>query len=134
MYAAAAGEKEALVKTTVNKTMIKFQFRKVPIDSDGKAYDSLEAFQASEIVKLCGVSDEAAKAIVLDKDTVIEILELTMDARPGARGQKRPRKPKNDGSIQSLGGHARDAALSEERKSEIAKSAANARWSAKENA
>jgi hypothetical protein len=74
---------------------IKFQFRKVPVDADGKAFDSLEAFQAAEITKLCKlVEPQTAIDIVAMKDEVIEILELTMDARPVARGVKKPRKSK----------------------------------------
>lgn len=74
---------------------IKFSFKRLPVDADGKSYDSLEAFQEAELSKLTSISAGDAEAIVAMKDEVIEILELTMDARPAARGQKRPRKGKS---------------------------------------
>lgn len=85
--------------------MTKFNFKKVPVDSDGKAYDSLESFQVAEIKKIIGTTlpdDHAAEDIVARKVDVIEILELTMDARPAARGQKRPRKPKTSAEPTAL--------------------------------
>lgn len=87
---------------------IKFTWAKLPVDADGKSYDSLEAFQASEIAKLVktacvlktdsdmGTSTAVAKEIVSHKAEIIEILEITTDARPSARGVKKPRKPKAD--------------------------------------
>lgn len=83
-----------------------WSWKKLPVDADGKSYDSLEAFQASEIAKLvkaacvlpsnCDVSmsSTVAKEIVSHKAEIIEILEITTDARPTARGVKKPRKPK----------------------------------------
>lgn len=77
---------------------LKFSFKKLPVDADGNAYESLEAFQAAEIKKLLVLDGEdgpgVAKAIVEHKDDIIEILELTMESRPGARGVKKPRKAK----------------------------------------
>lgn len=82
--------------------MIKFSFRKLPVDEDGKAYDNLEAFQAEQLRKLLGIThieDKIHTDIVAHKAEVIEILQLTMDARPSARGQKRPRKSKSIGTL-----------------------------------
>lgn len=79
---------------------INFSFKKLPVDADGKAYDSLEDFQGAQLVANLGISDEAAKAIVTCKPIVIEILELTMDARPAARGKKKPRKAKAESPAQ----------------------------------
>lgn len=74
---------------------IKFSFKKLPVDADGKAHDSLEAFQAAQILKLLGInSQDTAEDIVEHKAEMIEILELTMDSRPSARGIKKPRKAK----------------------------------------
>lgn len=76
---------------------IKFSFRKLPVDESGKAYDSIEDFQAAELSRLlaptngCGISHEE---IVSKKSEVIEILEINEHSLPAARGQKRPRKPK----------------------------------------
>jgi hypothetical protein len=84
---------------------IKFSFKKLPVDADGKSYDSLEAFQAAELAKLlsatnaCGIS---AEDIVNAKDDVIEILELTMDARPAARGVPKKRKAKASAPVDEL--------------------------------
>lgn len=86
--------------------MIKFTWAKLPVDADGKSYDSLESFQASEIAKLVknacvlktdsdvGTSALVAKEIVSHKAEIVEILELTTDARPTARGVRKPRKSK----------------------------------------
>ena len=74
---------------------IKFTFKKLPVDADGKAYPSLEEFQAAELKKLLQCENSSSSVfddIVVYKEEVIEILELTMDARPGARGVKKPRK------------------------------------------
>lgn len=73
---------------------IKFSFKKLPVDANGKAYDTLEAFQIAQLVADLGISAEAARAIIDCKPVVMEILELTMDARPAARGVKKPRKSK----------------------------------------
>lgn len=74
---------------------IKFSFKKLPVDGDGVAYDSLESFQSAEIKKLVPVLNiDMARQLVDQKDAVMEILELTMDARPAARGIKKPRKAK----------------------------------------
>lgn len=78
---------------------IKFSFKKLPVDADGKAYDSLEDFQAAEIARILvnePVDKAVQKTIVEHKDEIIEILEINFDSRPGARGQKRPRKPKTE--------------------------------------
>lgn len=77
---------------------IKFSFRKLPVDADGKAYDSLEAFQAAELSKLLGINDDTDSTpddIVSHKDEIMEILTLTMDARPAARGVPKKRKAKS---------------------------------------
>jgi hypothetical protein len=85
---------------------LKFSFRKVPIDSEGKAHDSLESFQASEIAKLFRDSADLrnqevelnsayAAAVVAHKAEIIEILELDMNARPSARGVSKKRKAKD---------------------------------------
>lgn len=75
---------------------IKFSFKRLPVDSEGKSYDSLEQFQAAELTKLCKlVEPQTAIDIVNMKDEVIEILELTMDARPAARGVPKKRKAKS---------------------------------------
>lgn len=73
---------------------IKFSFRKLPVDESGKAYDSLEAFKSALLVSNLGISDEAAKMVVHEKDLVVEILQINENSLPAARGQKRPRKPK----------------------------------------
>jgi len=79
---------------------ISFSWKKLPVDSNGKAYDSLEAFQASEIAKLLksacveDLSFAVSEAIVGNKTMILEILELTLDARPSARGKPKPRKAK----------------------------------------
>ncbi len=78
---------------------ISFSWKKLPVDSNGKSYDSLEAFQAAQIEQFIDVGDaekrgQVAAAIVSNKATVIEILELTTDARPTARGVRKPRKAK----------------------------------------
>ena len=74
---------------------IKFQWKKLPVDADGNSYSSLEAFQANEITKvISGLILDHAIDLVDHKDEIIEILELTTDARPAARGVKKPRKPK----------------------------------------
>jgi hypothetical protein len=81
---------------------IKFSFKKLPVDEGGKAYDSLEDFQAAMLSKVLGIKEEdpllisSLADIVSHKAEVIEILELNMDARPTARGVKKPRKPKNE--------------------------------------
>lgn len=78
---------------------IKFSFKKLPVDADGKSYDSLEAFQAAEIAKLSPtITAEAAEDIVNVKEEIIEILELTMESRPSARGVKKQRKSKTNGA------------------------------------
>jgi len=75
---------------------IKFTFKKLPVDSDGKAYESLEAFQAAEIKKLVPILNiDTAAQLVEQKDWIIEILELTMDARPAARGMPKKRRQKD---------------------------------------
>jgi len=79
---------------------ISFSWKKLPVDSNGKAHDSLEAFQASEIAKLLSsknaidLNSDVTNAIVMNKEAILEILELTLDARPSARGVRKPRKPK----------------------------------------
>ncbi len=73
---------------------ISFSWKKLPVDSNGKAYNSLDEFQAAQLVALLGISDEAAKMVVHEKESVMELLELTMDARPSARGKPKPRKAK----------------------------------------
>lgn len=79
---------------------IRFTWAKLPVDENGKSYDSLEAFQVAAIARLlqsnstvetAGVTPEA---IVEHKAEIIEILELTTDARPTARGVRKPRKAK----------------------------------------
>ena len=90
---------------------IKFTFKKLPVDADGKAYDSLEDFQAAQIAKLLLQNEDKMVAaesdavglgyiFVTHKDEIMEILELTMDARPVARGVKKPRKPKTETQTQ----------------------------------
>lgn len=78
---------------------IKFAWKKLPVDEAGKSYDSLDAFQKSEIGRALNMPDgpeydRICHNIVEKKAIVIEILELTMDARPASRGVKKPRKPK----------------------------------------
>lgn len=76
---------------------LKFSFKKLPVDADGKAYDTLEAFQAAQIQKLVAeMTLPMAEAIVANKAEIIEALEINFDSRPGARGVKKPRKPKAD--------------------------------------
>ncbi len=79
---------------------IKFTWAKLPVDANGKSYDSLGAFQIAQIAKI--FSEHSAEAtpegfatcVVENDSAVMEILELTTDARPGERGKKKPRKPK----------------------------------------
>lgn len=84
---------------------LKFSFKKLPVDENGIAYKSLEEFQVAELKKLFVNSQVAAdekielneayaKAVMALRDEITEILELTMDARPGARGVSKKRKPK----------------------------------------
>lgn len=76
--------------------MLKFSFKKLPVDEAGKAYNSLEEFQAAQIMEHLEIDVVAASQVVKFKAIVKEILDLTLDARPSARGQKRPRKLKAD--------------------------------------
>lgn len=74
---------------------IKFSFKKLPVDADGKAYNTLEEFQAAEIKKLVpSLTIEQANCIVEQQEWVIEALEINLDSRPGARGVSKKRKPK----------------------------------------
>jgi len=75
---------------------IKFAFKKLPVDENGKSYDSLEDFQISLIEKLIDgtATSNVSVRLIESKDELLEILELTMDSRPAARGVKKPRKPK----------------------------------------
>lgn len=101
------------IKATVAKLTrmgkIQFSFKKLPVDADGKAYDSIEDFQAAQIARLITddgtvkmalgdneVPLDVAKVLVKNKDAMIEILQINFDSRPGARGQKRPRKAKEN--------------------------------------
>lgn len=74
--------------------MIKFTFKKLPVDESGKSYDSMEAFQTSMLAKLLDktpINDVPSK-LVESKETVMEILTLNYDCRPGARGKPKKRK------------------------------------------
>jgi hypothetical protein len=66
--------------------------------SDGKCYASLEEAQAVELADALDLATPdglaIAKAIVENKDAILNILTLTDASRPKARGQKKPRKPK----------------------------------------
>ncbi len=79
---------------------IKFTWAKLPVDEDGKAYDSLGAFQIAQIAKIFSEhSTESnpegfATCVVENDSAIMEILELTTDARPSARGKPKPRKAK----------------------------------------
>ena len=79
---------------------IRFTWAKLPVDENGKSYDSLEAFQVAQIAKLLAGACDAtlsvavSEAVMENKTAIMEILELTTDARPGERGKKKPRKPK----------------------------------------
>jgi len=76
---------------------LKFSFRKVPIDAEGRAYDSLASFQAASLgIIHAGITGDLAKAIVDKKAEVIEILELSESSRPSARGVPKKRRAKQN--------------------------------------
>lgn len=80
---------------TTKGNMIKWSFKKLPVNEAGVAFDSLEAFKASELSKIHpGISGDLAAELVAQKDLVIEILEINENSLPAARGVKKTRKPK----------------------------------------
>lgn len=76
---------------------LKWSWKRLPVDENGKSYDSLEAFQSASIAKLlmnehgAGIS---ADSIVEHKSEIVEILVLNESARPSARGVPKKRKSK----------------------------------------
>lgn len=79
---------------------IKFTWSKLPVDENGKAYDSLDDFKRAMLDKALAIEtkgegpSDISCDILAHKDEVIEILTLTTDARPSARGKPKPRKSK----------------------------------------
>lgn len=75
---------------------IKWTWQRLPVDESGKAYDSLEVFQAAMLSKTLanGAVGISAELIVKKKAEVLEILNITMSARPSTRGVAKPRKNK----------------------------------------
>lgn len=78
---------------------IKWTWQRLPVDENGKAYGSLDEFKLALIEKLFEgegigtLTPHGMAQIVLDQaDYIGEILDITMDARPRARGVKKPRK------------------------------------------
>ncbi len=69
-------------------------FSRSYLASDGKCYGTLDEAQQIELVNKFGLSEEAAKIIVHEKDNIVDLLTLTDSSRPAARGKSKPRKPK----------------------------------------
>lgn len=75
---------------------IKWTWQKLPVDENGKAYDSLDQFKVHLLAQLLDATPftEIPDFIVEKADEIREILDITEDARPSARGVPKPRKNK----------------------------------------
>lgn len=80
---------------------IRWQWQKLPVDENGKAYPSLDEFKIALIERIFGEGNtkeltpfDAAKIVISRTDEIQEILDITEDARPSARGVPKPRKNK----------------------------------------
>lgn len=78
------------------------KFTRAYVDSQDHVHASLESAQEAEILYILA-GDESdrtsdmkrlAHDIVENKDTIIDALTMNDSSRPGARGQKKPRKSK----------------------------------------
>lgn len=80
------------------------RFEKLPVDSEGKPYATLEAAQVAEIYTVTGIiPDEPNRhvlaTIVAHADEVVDVLTMTPTSKPRARaihGGTKKRKPKDN--------------------------------------